>query len=110
MNFLVRPDPQGGSRVSTETRVFATARRSPRFARYWRVIYPAVRSSAACGCARQRRAERRVFEFRVGSARGQVVTSSEIEATKDLKSEAVKPAASQLESFALLRIQPLHSR
>lgn len=41
MNFLVRPDPRGGSRVSTETRVFATssaARR--RFAAYWRVIYP----------------------------------------------------------------------
>jgi hypothetical protein len=41
MNFLVRPDGAGGSRVSTETRVFATsdaARR--RFAMYWRVIYP----------------------------------------------------------------------
>jgi hypothetical protein len=41
MNFLVTPDGAGGSRVSTETRVFATsdaARR--RFAMYWRVIYP----------------------------------------------------------------------
>jgi hypothetical protein len=41
MNFLVVPDGAGGSRVSTETRVFATsdaARR--RFAMYWRVIYP----------------------------------------------------------------------
>ena len=40
MNFLVEPDT-GGSRVTTETRVFATdasARR--RFATYWRVIYP----------------------------------------------------------------------
>jgi hypothetical protein len=41
MNFLVAPDGGGGSRVSTETRVFANsdgARR--RFAMYWRVIYP----------------------------------------------------------------------
>jgi hypothetical protein len=41
MNFLVAPDGAGGSRVSTETRVFATsaaARR--RFAMYWRAIYP----------------------------------------------------------------------
>ena len=41
MNFRVEPDGTGGSRVSTETRVFATdptARR--RFARYWRIIYP----------------------------------------------------------------------
>jgi hypothetical protein len=41
MNFLVRPDQAGGSRVSTETRVFANsdaARR--RFAVYWRFIYP----------------------------------------------------------------------
>lgn len=41
MNFLVRPDPRGGSLVSTETRVFATsASTSRRFAAYWRVIYP----------------------------------------------------------------------
>jgi hypothetical protein len=41
MNFLVTPDGPNGSRVSTETRVFAnneSARR--RFARYWRIIYP----------------------------------------------------------------------
>jgi hypothetical protein len=41
MNFLVQPDPAGGSHVSTETRVFANsdvARR--RFAVYWRTIYP----------------------------------------------------------------------
>ena len=41
MNFLVTPDGQGNSLVSTETRVFAndaSARR--RFARYWRFIYP----------------------------------------------------------------------
>jgi hypothetical protein len=41
MNFLITPDGAGGSRVSTETRVFATnddARR--RFAMYWRLIYP----------------------------------------------------------------------
>lgn len=41
MNFLVRPDGDNGSEVSTETRVFASgaaARR--RFAAYWRTIYP----------------------------------------------------------------------
>ena len=41
MNFVVTPDANGGSLVSTETRVFANsddARR--RFAMYWRVIYP----------------------------------------------------------------------
>lgn len=41
MNFVVAPDAEGGSVVSTETRVFAnspSARR--RFAAYWRVIYP----------------------------------------------------------------------
>ncbi|MGH7720148.1 MAG: hypothetical protein ACREON_15065 [Gemmatimonadaceae bacterium] len=41
MNFLIEPNGQGGSILSTETRVYATdagARR--RFARYWRVIYP----------------------------------------------------------------------
>jgi hypothetical protein len=41
MDFVVRPDGQNGSIVSTETRVYANsdaARR--RFAAYWRVIYP----------------------------------------------------------------------
>lgn len=41
MNTIVTPNGSGGSRVSTETRVFANspaARR--RFAAYWRVIYP----------------------------------------------------------------------
>lgn len=41
MNFLVVPNPAGGTTVSTETRVFANnpaARRA--FGRYWRVIYP----------------------------------------------------------------------
>ncbi|HUE87875.1 MAG TPA: hypothetical protein VMO26_17520 [Vicinamibacterales bacterium] len=41
MNFVVTPDGSDGSRVSTETRVFAnshSARR--RFAAYWRIIYP----------------------------------------------------------------------
>ena len=41
MNTLVTPDGSGGSRVSTETRVFATdaaARR--RFGLYWAFIYP----------------------------------------------------------------------
>lgn len=41
MNFLVEPDGRGGTRLTTDTRVFATdvgARR--RFAAYWRVIYP----------------------------------------------------------------------
>jgi hypothetical protein len=41
MNFLVEDDAAGGSRVSTETRVYANspaARR--RFAAYWRAIYP----------------------------------------------------------------------
>jgi hypothetical protein len=41
MNFVVTPDGEDGSVVSTETRVFANspaARR--RFAVYWRVIYP----------------------------------------------------------------------
>lgn len=41
MNFVVRPDGEGGSLVSTETRVFANdARSRRRFAAYWRVIYP----------------------------------------------------------------------
>lgn len=41
MNFRVEPTPDGGSLLTTETRVFAIdagARR--RFAPYWRVIYP----------------------------------------------------------------------
>jgi len=41
MNFLVEPNPTGGTVVETETRVYGTdagARR--RFAAYWRVIYP----------------------------------------------------------------------
>jgi len=41
MNYVVTPDGDDGSFVSTETRVFAnspSARR--RFAAYWRVIYP----------------------------------------------------------------------
>jgi hypothetical protein len=41
MNFRVDPDGQGGSNVSTETRVFATDQPATRaFARYWRIIYP----------------------------------------------------------------------
>jgi hypothetical protein len=41
MNFLIEPDGAGGSRVSTETRVFATSAASRRrFAAYWRTIYP----------------------------------------------------------------------
>ena len=41
MNFLVTPDAESGSLVSTETRVFAnSAGARKRFARYWRIIYP----------------------------------------------------------------------
>lgn len=41
MNFAVTPDGQGGSVVSTETRVFANSPSArQRFAAYWRVIYP----------------------------------------------------------------------
>jgi hypothetical protein len=41
MNFRVEPRAGGGSRVTTETRVFATDDWSKRrFAAYWRVIYP----------------------------------------------------------------------
>jgi hypothetical protein len=41
MNFLVVPDGDGGSLVTTETRVHATDRRSiRRFAMYWRIIQP----------------------------------------------------------------------
>jgi hypothetical protein len=41
MNFLIEPDAQGGSLVSTETRVHATDRNSTRrFGVYWRIIQP----------------------------------------------------------------------
>ncbi|HEY6148822.1 MAG TPA: hypothetical protein VIZ69_14035 [Thermoanaerobaculia bacterium] len=41
MNFLVRPDGEGGSLLTTETRVFANSAAARRkFAVYWRVIYP----------------------------------------------------------------------
>jgi hypothetical protein len=41
MNFLVMPDPRGGSDVSTETRVYANDAASARkFAVYWRIIHP----------------------------------------------------------------------
>jgi len=41
MNTVVTPNSSGGSRVSTETRVFAnSAAARRRFAAYWRVIYP----------------------------------------------------------------------
>jgi hypothetical protein len=41
MNFLVMPDGQNASIVSTETRVFANSTAARRqFAGYWRVIYP----------------------------------------------------------------------
>jgi len=41
LNFLIAPDGSGGTRLSTETRVFAADTRSRRvFARYWRLIYP----------------------------------------------------------------------
>jgi len=41
MNFLVTPDGTGGSRVSTETRVYANdAASRRRFGAYWRLIYP----------------------------------------------------------------------
>jgi hypothetical protein len=59
-NFLVRPAPDGGTLLSTETRVLATdpaARRS--FCRYWRLIRPgsgAIRRGWLRGIAR--RAER----------------------------------------------------
>jgi hypothetical protein len=50
MNFTVVPEG-AGSRVTTETRIFATdpgARRA--FSIYWRIIYPgSARSSAECG-------------------------------------------------------------
>jgi hypothetical protein len=41
MNFLVEDDGPGWTRVTTQTRVFATdAAATRRFAAYWRVIYP----------------------------------------------------------------------
>jgi hypothetical protein len=41
MNFRVRPDGEGQSVLSTETRVFADSDRGRRaFAAYWRFIYP----------------------------------------------------------------------
>jgi len=41
MNFVVMANDQGGSLVSTETRVFANDPSSRRrFAAYWRIIYP----------------------------------------------------------------------
>jgi len=41
MNFLVRDEGDGRSRLTTETRVFADTERSLRgFTAYWRVIYP----------------------------------------------------------------------
>jgi hypothetical protein len=41
MNFLVEPNPTGGTDVETETRVYGTdAWATRRFAAYWRVIYP----------------------------------------------------------------------
>ena len=41
MNFLVTPDGDGHTLVSTETRVFAnSAAARRRFAAYWRIIYP----------------------------------------------------------------------
>ena len=41
MNFHIEPDSQGGSLLTTETRVFAADPASRRrFARYWSVIYP----------------------------------------------------------------------
>jgi hypothetical protein len=41
MNFLVAPEGAGGSRVNTETRVFANSPGAARrFAPYWRLIYP----------------------------------------------------------------------
>ena len=41
MNFLVEDEGGGWTRVTTETRVFATdAAATRRFAAYWRLIYP----------------------------------------------------------------------
>jgi hypothetical protein len=63
MNFVVTPLADGGSRVTTETRVYAnsdSARR--RFAAYWRVIYP--------GSALIRRMWLRAIERRATSGTG----------------------------------------
>lgn len=41
MNFLVTPTASGGSKISTETRVFANSPAARRaFGNYWRIIYP----------------------------------------------------------------------
>ena len=41
MNFLVEDEGGGWTRVTTQTRVFATdLAATRRFATYWRVIYP----------------------------------------------------------------------
>ncbi len=41
MNFVITPRSDGGSSISTETRVFANSPAARRgFARYWRIIYP----------------------------------------------------------------------
>ncbi len=41
MNFLIEPEGSNGSRVTTETRIYATDSASvAKFARYWRIIYP----------------------------------------------------------------------
>jgi hypothetical protein len=41
MNFLVAPDGRGGSRVTTETRVYSkTQLAAQQFAVYWRIIHP----------------------------------------------------------------------
>ena len=41
MNFIVSPEGQNASRVTTETRVFASSAGARRgFATYWRMIYP----------------------------------------------------------------------
>lgn len=41
MNFAVAPDGKGGSRITTETRVFSSSDDARRkFALYWRTIYP----------------------------------------------------------------------
>jgi hypothetical protein len=41
MNFLVMPDDQGGSTISTETRIYANNKSAlRRFVVYWRIIHP----------------------------------------------------------------------
>jgi hypothetical protein len=62
MNFYIEPDNQGGSILTTETRVFAADPASRRrFARYWSVIYP--------GSALIRREWLRAVERGAGSLR-----------------------------------------